>query len=168
MTVLTKNPRNAIAGPSPTNANANCLRHAEFDIAKATSYGVLPAQVIPAMGVGDQIEIGVVPAGSKLIPALTHGNVPILDSNGAPLAQYSIGTATTAAALKAATTAAVALVIKPGDLLATAGAEIGSAVSDVPIYATFTVAAATPAVVGVIKLNMQLRAFNSEYDVEVL
>lgn len=171
MTVLAlKNPRNAIGGPAPVNACTLAIRNALFDIAAAQVAGAYGSgSVAPVMGVGDTIEIGVVPAGCKLVPALSHGNVPILDSNGSPLAQYSIGTGTTAAALKAPATAAAAVIIKPGDLLTTAGAEIGSASVDVPILMTFTVASVTPAVIGQIKLHMGLRAFDANAgDVEVL
>lgn len=114
-----------------------------------------------ALASGDKIQIGVVPAGCALVPQLSTGKVPILDTNGAATAAYTIGTADDADALLASKDGDAAVTVSPGDLL---GATVGSPEEDTPIYLTLTAAAATLATSGVITCDWVFRAWQPEID----
>lgn len=129
-----------------------------FDFAN-TAYK--PAAIVNT----DKIQIGVIPAGCKLVPHLASIQIPIIDTNGAPTGQASIGTATTPAALKAAAAVSGAAQRLTGeDLLP---ADIGAKDVDVPVYLTFTANVATLQTVGKILADLPVRSYDSSVDVDV-
>jgi len=113
------------------------------------------------------IQIGIVPAGCKLIPHLCRISVPVLDSNGAPTGDYSIGSATTPTALKASAASETAVVLSGEDFTADTS-ELGSRTVDVPVYITIINVSATAPVTGVIEADLAIRAFDATIDSEVL
>ena len=122
-----------------------------FDLAN-TAYR--PASI----GVGDQIQVGVVPAGDILVPHLCRYDSAVVDSNGTPTGSASLGTIGTPAALKATTAVGATQLLTAEDFaLATAGT-IGDPNADVPIYLTFTAAVATLAATGKITFVQITRA----------
>ena len=120
-----------------------------------------PVQFPAAAANGDLIQIGVVPAGTKLVEHLCRLQVPKLDTNVSPTVKFKIGTATTADALVSEATQTAAI----NDLQPQFKAvEIGSATDDTPIYLTLSAAIATQAASGLIKFDVALRAYDSEVD----
>ena len=120
-----------------------------------------PVQFPAATANGDQIQIGVVPAGSKLVPRLCTLQVPLLDTNAAKTGKFKIGTAATPDALVNEYTIAAAVTDLQTNFK---DAEIGSATDDTPIYLTLSGALATQAATGQIKFDVALRAWDSEVD----
>lgn len=120
---------------------------------------VVPAQ----LNIGDQFQIGVVPAGSVLIPWLCNLHFPAMDSNGSPTLAGSIGTANTPAALAAAAVFTAAKNVAGSSLL-NPQQVIGDPEVDTPIYLTVTTAAATPAKTGLIWADLALRAWRDDTD----
>ncbi|MGH8117636.1 MAG: hypothetical protein ACREPJ_10080 [Rhodanobacteraceae bacterium] len=119
-----------------------------------------PLQV-PAHANGDRLQIGVVPAGTKLVPHLCRLAVPKLDTNGSGTGKVKIGTADTADALVAEAAATSAI----NDLQTSfKAAEIGSATADTPIYLTLSAALATQVTSGSIVFDLALRAWDSKVD----
>ena len=115
-----------------------------------------------AIGVGDKIQIGTIPAGDALVPHLCRIDVPIIDSNGTPTGSASIGTTGFPSALNATGAVAAAQLLSGEDFaLATAG-NIGDANVDTPIYLTFTAAVATLAATGKITFVQITRALRQD------
>jgi hypothetical protein len=143
-----------------------CWDIQSFDIAN-TSYG------LPSLVANQLIQVGTVPAGHKLVAHLSRISVPVLDSNGTPLGDWTLGTATTANALLTTQQSETAAVFSGEDFVAAAtdarATEIGSDLVDVPIYIKLTASAGTAAVTGVIDAHWYFRAFETERgDVAVL
>lgn len=120
-----------------------------------------PVQVPAALANGDQLQIGVVPAGSKLVPRLCTLQVPLLDTNVTKTGKFKIGTAGTADALVAEYTIAAAVTDLQTNFK---DVEIGSSTDDTPIYLTLSAALATQATAGKIVFDVALRAWDSEVD----
>lgn len=119
-----------------------------------------PVQV-PALANGDLLQIGVVPAGCKLVEHLCRLQVPLLDTNASKTGKFKIGTAAVADALVAEYTIAGAVADLQPNFKAV---EIGSADTDTPIYLTLTAALATQATTGKILFDVAMRAYDSEID----
>lgn len=119
-----------------------------------------PVQV-PTLANGDLLQIGVVPAGSKLVPHLCRLALPEIDSNASPTGKVKIGTAATADALVAEASVGAPVTDLQSSFKAV---EIGSATDDTPIYATLSAALATQAATGKIVFDVALRAWDSVVD----
>lgn len=141
--------------PVPREAGAVFIANSKFDFAVA-------AQRPASIGIGDMVQVGVVPAGCVLVQHLSRISLPSLDSAGSPTGDYSIGTALVPAALKAAAPAETAVVHTGEDLLA--ATVIGSRDVDTPVYAVFTTAVATVPTTGAIVANLAIRAFDGGFD----
>ncbi len=127
-----------------------------FDVAN-TAYK--PASLVST----DKVQIGIVPAGCVLLPHLSLVRIPILDTNGAPTGSASIGTAASAAALKATAAVNAAQTLSGEDFLLTSG-PIGSKTVDTPIYLTFTASVATLQTAGTIYADLAIRAWDTTID----
>lgn len=128
----------------------------KFDVAN-TAYK--PA----SLGIGDAIQIGIVPAGCVLLPHLSLVRIPALDTNGSPTGSASIGTAASAANLKATTAVSAAQTLSGEDFLLVNG-PIGSKTVDTPILLTFTAAVATLQTTGTIYADLAIRAWDANID----
>lgn len=127
-----------------------------FDVANAA---YKPA----SLGIGDKIQIGIVPAGCVLLPHLSLVRIPALDTNGSPTGSASIGTAASAANLKATAVVTSAQTLSGEDFLLSNG-PIGSKTVDTPIYLTFTIAVATLQTTGTIYADLACRAWDTTID----
>lgn len=116
---------------------------------------------------GDLIQIGIVPAGCKLVPHLCRISVPQLDSNGAPTGDYSIGSATTAGALKGTAASETAVVLSGEDFVADTS-ELGARNVDVPVYIKALADSATTPTTGTIEADLVIRAYDATIDSDVL
>lgn len=118
---------------------------------------------------GDNIQIGVVPAGCKLVPQLCTIQVPVLDAHAsASTVKYKIGSVATVGALAAEVT--------PGNNLATivaasafivGAAGFGSPTDDTPIFLNLSAAVATQPAAGArgkVLFDLALRAWDSVID----
>lgn len=115
-----------------------------------------------AVALGDQIQIGVVPAGCVLVPWLSNLNLPVLDSGPSGTLSVSVGTQATPAALKATATA-IAPANVAGSTLAP-GVVIGSNLTNTPIFITATAAAVAAAQTGTIVFDLALRPWVDRFD----
>jgi hypothetical protein len=140
--------------PIPREAGKVTLISNRFDFSK--SYR--PTTIVA----GDRIQIGVVPAGCKLVEHLSRVAIPSLDSAGSPTGDYSVGVQGAPASLAAAAAAetprtlTVANILVPGN--------IGSDEVDTPIYAVFTNNVATVPSTGVIVADLAVRPYDSNID----
>lgn len=140
--------------PIPREAGHITLISTRFDFSKSYRPGAIVAT--------DRIQIGVVPAGCKLVEHLCRIAIPALDSNGAPTGDYSVGVQGAAASLAAAAAAetprtlTVANILVPGN--------IGSDEVDTPIYVAFTSNVATVPSTGVIVADLAVRPYDSTID----
>lgn len=153
-----KNP--AVDGPQATPCAAGELKTNRHVFDFAGNYA--PASI----AVSDLIQIGVVPAGCKLVPQLSRASIPILDTNGAPTGDYTIGSADDPDALKGSAAAETAVVLFGEDWTAVTG-ELGAKAEDVPVYITATAAAATAQVAGQIVADLVIRPFDSAVDADL-
>lgn len=115
----------------------------------------------------DTITIGVVPAGCKLVPHLSRISIPILDTNGAPTGDYSLGTATDPDALKGSAAAETAVVLS-GEDFTVLTSELGAKASDVEVILTAIGNVATTTAVGKIYVELAIRPYDSRLDSDVL
>jgi len=152
-----KNPAVLQGKAVPAQAGGLCLNREVFDFA-ATAYR--PAAIANA----DRIQIGVVPAGCKLVSHLSQIRLPVIDTNGTATGQASIGTNGAPAALKAAGAVNTAQILSGEDLTA---ADIGAKEVDVPIYLVFTAAVATAQVAGKAIADLVVRPYDSNVDTDV-
>lgn len=116
---------------------------------------------------GDLIQIGIVPAGCKLVPHLCRISVPVLDSNGAPTGDYSIGSATDPDALKDTAASETAVVLSGEDFTADTS-ELGARNVDVPVYIKALADSATTPTTGTIDVDLVIRAYDANVDSDVL
>ncbi len=128
-----------------------------------------PIAVPPALAVGDQLQIGVIPAGCVLVPELTTLHLPVFDTNAAPTGAATIGTAASTAILAGAQALSATQKDLRGSALgfsALPGAAVplGSPDTDIPIFLTFTGAVATRAAVGQVVCDFVFRAFDAIRD----
>jgi hypothetical protein len=126
-----------------------------FDFAQ-TSYA--PTSIIT----GSKIQIGCVPAGFKLVPALCRLALPAVDTSGTS-SDYTIGNDDDVDSLKGSAAAETAQTYFGEDWLVTTG-EIGSATDDVPIYLYYTGTVGTIAATGKIYFDQVIRPFDSATD----
>jgi len=133
------------------------------DLSKAASgFQVLgiPATLV-APQIGDQIQIGVIPAGEILVPHLCRFTNPIIDSGATGIA--SLGTTALPAGIKAtASVQAAATYVGSGFAISTG--EVGADNAETPVYLTFTAAVATLAATGLIVWDQVTRPWNSMTD----
>lgn len=115
---------------------------------------------------GDLIQVGVVPAGCKLVPHLSALRIPAIDSNGAPTGDYTIGSATTPAALKGSAASETAVTLSGEDFLL-ASAELGAKAADVPIYVKAVADSATTPTTGSFVADWVIRPYDSAVDTDV-
>lgn len=151
------------SGITPNEAGALYI---DRQVTQLNDLAVIPAGTVFA--IGDQLQIGVIPAGAVLLPELSTLNLPIVDTNGAPTAHGSIGTAASATQIAAAQALGAAVTLRGSSLALSAqpGASLGlgSPDTDTPIYLTFTALVATLAPTGQFVLDLALRAFNPDFD----
>lgn len=140
--------------PIPRESGQITLIPTRFDFSK--SYR--PATIAS----GDRIQIGVVPAGCKLVEQLSRIAIPSLDSNGAPTGDYSVGVQGAAASLAAAAAAETARTLTVANILVPGN--IGSDEVDTPIYVVFTNNVATVPSTGVIACDLAVRPYDSTID----
>lgn len=118
---------------------------------------------------GDNIQIGVVPAGCKLVPHLCLLQVPVLDTNATSTVKYKVGSVATVGALAAEVTPgnnATSTVASASFIVGAAG--FGSPTDDVPIYLNLSAAVATQPAAGArgkVLFDLALRAWDSKFDV---
>lgn len=152
------NPANSHKLPSPMLAGEITFRRFKFDLSDA-NYAPTTATIVA----NDLLEIGVVPAGMKLVPHLGHAEVPQLDSNGTPTGDFAIGSATDPDALKGNQASETAVVMTGEDFLIVAGtAELGAKEANVPIYIKAVNASATNPKTGVIYLDAFFRPYTDD------
>jgi hypothetical protein len=147
-----KNPN--VDGPQATPCEAGGLKFNRHVFDFAASYA--PAAVVT----GALIQIGVVPAGNKLVPHLSRIAIPALDTNGAPTGDYTVGSADDPDALKAAAAAETAVVLS-GEDFTVVTSELGALAEDVPVYITATGDFATVAATGKVFADLVIRPFDS-------
>ncbi|MGC1549383.1 MAG: hypothetical protein WA777_12710 [Rhodanobacter sp.] len=123
-----------------------------------------PTQFPAAALNGDQIQIGVVPANMFLVPQLSSLQIPAIDTNAAPTAQYTVGIVGAAASIQAAKAGGAAQSAQAGTLLL-AGAT-GSETAPTPIFITLTAAVATLAAAGEIIADLVFRPFRTDVDTD--
>lgn len=143
---------------APFAGGTTCSRE-KFDFAD-TAYR--PA----SLPLNDLVQIGVVPAGQKLLPHLCCLQLPIIDTNGTATGQVQIGTAGNPTALKAAGAVNTAQVLSGEDFTVGTGA-IGAKDVDVPIYLKVTTAVATVAATGAILFDVVTRPYDGAVDTDV-
>lgn len=154
-----KNPAVDQGQAVPASAGVVVVNRSVFDFSD-TSYA--PASIASA----DLIQIGVVPAGCKLIPHLCRISVPTLDSNGSPTGDYTLGSSVDPDALKGSAAAETAVVLSGEDFTATTS-ELGAKAADVKVYLKAVAAVATAAVTGSIIADLAIRAYDSQVDTDV-
>lgn len=115
-----------------------------------------------AIANGDQVQIGVVPAGCVLVPQLSCFQIPKVDTNGAATGKFKLGTADTIAAIAAEQNGGGALSLFGEDLVLTG--VVGSPTDDTPIYLTASAAVATVAATGTLIADLALRAWRDDTD----
>lgn len=115
----------------------------------------------PALSNGDSLQIGIVPAGCKLLPRKCSLWLPQLDTNGAATGKYKIGTALTTDSLVAESSASAAVDDEQPNFK---DIEIGSPDVDTPLYITLSAALATQANAGFIVFDVAMRAYDSGVD----
>lgn len=111
---------------------------------------------------GDQIQIGVIPAGHVLVPHLSLFQVPELDSNASPTGKFKLGTDANATAIAAEQNGGGPLVLSGEDLVLTG--TVGSQTDDTPVFLTLSAALATKATTGAIVADLAIRAFRQGVD----
>lgn len=155
--MTTRNNAKLVAGVTPTERGSLYIDRQVTDLADRS---FIPAN----LAIGDNIQIGVVPAGCKLVAHLSAIQVPVLDTSGTPTVKYKIGSVATVAALAAEKTpGAAASVVAPSDFVIGATGW-GSPTDDTPIYLNLSAAIATQAATGKIVFDVALRAWDSEFD----
>lgn len=111
---------------------------------------------------GDLIQIGVIPAGHRLVEPLSRLNLPAIEG-GTPASDYTIGTAADPDALKGSAASETAVVLFGEDW--TASNVVGSKTEDTPIYITIITADMhTEIVVGTIQFDAVYRPWDDTVD----
>jgi hypothetical protein len=118
-----------------------------------------PVAFPKALQVGDQVQVGVIPAGHVMVPYLSAINIPKLDTNAAATGTYSLGTEAKPALFGAGINAGQ---VKQAVLTGTD--VIGDPEKDIPLYLTLTASLATQVAAGRIVFDVALRAWRSETD----
>lgn len=149
-------PNTQAAAATATEAGGLTFNKFFYDFADKAYAGNLAAN--------DMLCIGVVPAGNVLVPQLSRIDMLQIDTGGAPTGDYSIGTETTADALKASTASETAAATLFGEDFALATAEVGSKTVDTPIYVKAINASQTTPTTGKIVAHLVTRPWDSAID----
>ena len=152
------NPSLAPLTPIPSSVGPVIHDRRTFDLAAAAGYR--PASLVN----GDDIVLFTVPAGCVLVPHLCRIAFPVIDSNGSPTGQASIGTTTTPAALRAAASVGTAVRVDSGEDFLQPSAPIGSPTEPVNVVLRFTANVATLATTGQIVCDYFVRAYRTDVD----
>ena len=142
-----------------TKAGELTINREVFDLANT---GYRPS----AIASGNLIQIGVVPAGNKLVPYLCLLQIPTLDSDGSPTGDYTLGSANDPDALKGSAAAETAVNLSGEDFIV-GTADLGALADDVPIYLKATNNIATLAATGKIVFDVVTRPYDSTVDTDV-
>ena len=153
------NPFPSKQGPIPSAVGVLVHDRQVFDLAATAGYRPAAAPAI-----NDLIQIFEVPAGCALVPHLSRIAIPVIDSNGTPTGQASIGTAAVPAALRATGTVGTAVQVQSGEDLLEPAAVIGHPDLPTPVYLKFTAAVATLATTGKVVFDGVIRAYRSDID----
>ena len=153
-----KNPAVDQGQATPLQAGELVLNRFEFDLAGAYA----PSD----LNNGDLIQIGVVPAGCKLVPHLCRISVPQLDSDGSPTGDWTLGSTDDPDALKGSSAAETAVVLSGEDFTADTS-DLGAESADVKVYLKVVADVATVPSTGVIAADLVVRAFNDRTDADV-
>lgn len=121
-----------------------------------------PVSFPHGLQIGDQVQVGIIPAGHVMLPYLSVINIPKIDTNAAATGTYNLGTDATPNLFGAALNAGQ---VKKAAL--TGLDVVGDQEVDTPIYITVTAALATQVTTGRIVLDIAMRAWRSETDVTV-
>lgn len=154
----TYNPAVRQAKPVPTSAGALKVLREIYTL--GSSYASTD------INNNDLIQVGVVPAGCKLVPHLSSISIPAIDSNGAPTGDYMLGTATDADALKGSAASETAVILSGEDFDQVNGV-IGSKTADVPIYVKAVADSATTPTTGSFIANWVIRPFEAGIDTDI-
>ena len=121
-----------------------------------------PVSFPHGLQIGDQVQVGIIPAGHVMLPYLSVVNSPKIDTNAAATGTYNLGTDATPNLFGAAINAGQA------KKAALTGLDVvGDQEEDTPIYITVTAANATQVATGRIVLDIAMRAWRSETDVTI-
>lgn len=121
-----------------------------------------PTQWPAAPASGDQIQIGVIPAGHVLVPHLSLIRVPELDSNASATGKFKLGTDAANTAVAVEQNAGGDIVLSGEDLVLTG--TVGSQTDDTPIYLTLSAALATKVTTGKIVADLAIRSYRQDID----
>lgn len=143
-----------VAAVTPSENGAVYIDRQITDLANRS---VFPAAVANA----DQVQIGVVPAGTVLIPHLCCFRFPRLDTNAAPTGKFKIGTDTVLDAIVLEQNGNAAVALTAEDFVLTG--VIGSPTDDTPIYLNASAAVLTLGT-GKVVLDVALRAWSDDVD----
>ena len=154
-----RNPAVLAAKAVGTEAGDLVLNREVFDFAN-TGYKAA------SIANNDLIQIGVVPAGNKLVPHLCLLQIPILDTNGSPTGDYTLGSANDPDALKGSAAAETAVNLSGEDFIL-GTADLGAQYDDVPIYLKAVNNFATLQVTGKIVFDVVTRPYDPGVDVDV-
>lgn len=126
------------------------------------------AQRPATLGIGDDLLIGYIPAGEKFVPNLSEFSIPLMDSAGSPLGDYSLGVGGDSADPDAfvGTAAAETAVVISGEDFILATSEVGNRNVMTPIYLRVLTAWATVASTGKIVCRVVSRPWSRSLDGE--
>lgn len=150
--MTTRAPNHFANVATPDGAGELAFEKFVFDLANT---GHLPAAA--GFAANDLIQIGLVPAGHKLVPTLCRLDMIAIDTDGSPTGDWSVGDSTTPAALKASTASEAAAATYSGEDWALATAEVGAHYVDTPIYIKIINASATTPHTGKIVFYQAIR-----------
>lgn len=152
------NPSLATLTPIPSAVGPLIHDRRVFDLAAAAGYR--PSTLVS----GDDIVLFTVPAGCVLVPHLCRIAFPVIDSNGAPTGQASIGTTAVPAALRAAQAISGSARVDSGEDFLAPAAPIGHPTEPVNVVLRLTANVATIAASGQIVSDFVVRAYRSDID----
>lgn len=154
--MTTRNNSHLVSGVTPDESGDLLL---DRQITNLADRSFIPA----ALAIGDNIQIGVVPAGAVLVPQLSNIMLPPLDTNATPTVKYKIGSVSTVASLAVEKTPlAVKSEVRAADFLL--GTVFGSPTADTPIYLNLSAAIATQATTGKIVADWVFRNWDDRLD----
>ena len=157
MSVVYQNPTLAQHVPTHIGVGQVTVDRRTFDLAAAAGHRP------PSLVSTNDIVLFRVPAGFALIPHLCRFSFPIIDSNGTPTGQASIGVTGNLAGIRPAAALNVARIDTGEDLLQPAG-PIGNPINDVDVLLRFTANVATIAATGQIICDFAYRPYRTDID----
>jgi hypothetical protein len=157
------NPSLATLTPIPSTVGPAIHDRRVFDLAAAAGYRP------PSLVNTDDIVLFTVPAGCVLIPHLTRIAFPVIDSNGTPTGQASIGhvvqdAAAVPASLRAAQSVGTAVRVDSGEDFLQPNVPIGHPTLPTNVILRLTANVATLAASGQIVSDYFVRAYRSDID----